>query len=106
MIGEAGPELVLPLTRPKRTNELLQQAGLADLSSRPSLGSLPGAPGGMSAAGIEARLDNLATTMGRQIGALTDTLERRGAAATIQIQDRSGDPTETARSTMLALRMS
>ncbi len=66
-----------------------------------------GLPGvGLSPAGIEARLDNLASTMGRQIGSLADTLERRGAAATIQIQDRSGDPTETARSTMLALRMS
>ncbi|MFC5996956.1 hypothetical protein ACFQE5_22350 [Pseudonocardia hispaniensis] len=46
-------------------------------------------------AGVEQRLDQLLTL-----------LERRGAGASITVEDRSGDPAETARSTMLALRLS
>jgi phage-related protein len=80
LVGEAGPEAVVPLTRPGRASQVLAQAGLSGLADT---------------AGIEARLD-----------ALAEVLERRGAAASITVQDQSGDPAETARATVLALRLS
>jgi hypothetical protein len=49
----------------------------------------------MSNAGIEKRLDDL-----------NSMLKKRGAGATINVQDHSGDPKQTARTTMLALRLS
>jgi hypothetical protein len=48
-----------------------------------------------SNAGVEKRLDQL-----------VQLIERRGAGATINVHDTSGDPSETARSAMLALRLS
>lgn len=48
-----------------------------------------------SVAGVENRLDQL-----------VQLIERRGAGASITVNDSSGDPAETARSTMLALRLS
>lgn len=80
LVGEAGPEAVVPLTRPRRAAEVMAAAGLA--TSQPDT------------AGVEQRLD-----------ALLDMLERRGAGATINVQDVSGDPTETARTTVLALKL-
>lgn len=53
-----------------------------------------GAAAAASMAGVEQRLDQL-----------TQLLHRRGAGATIHVQG-SGDPSETARSTVLALRLS
>lgn len=40
LIGEAGPEVVIPLTRPARALELAQQSGLFDVLARASTGSL------------------------------------------------------------------
>lgn len=85
VVGEAGPEVILPINRPQRSDSLLRQAGFADGVSED----------GLTTSGVEQRLD-----------ALIETIERRGAGATINVMDRSGDPTETARSTVLALRMS
>jgi hypothetical protein len=34
VIGEAGPEVVIPLTNPRRALELFEQSGLAEIISR------------------------------------------------------------------------
>ena len=78
MIGESGPEAILPLSRPQRATDLLASVGI----------------GGGSSAGIEQRLDRLLVM-----------LETNGAGATINVNDTSGDPQQTARSTVLQLRM-
>ena len=82
LMGEAGPEAVIPLNRPTRADALLRRGGLGGLA------------GNVSMSGVEDRIDTL-----------TDTLERRGAGANITVNDISGDPTETARRTVLTLKM-
>lgn len=84
VIGEAGPEVVVPANRPDRAASLLRQANL--------LGVGAAVPGDTSP--VEERLDRIATL-----------LERNGAGANITVQDVSGDPAETARRTVLRLRM-
>ena len=79
LLGENGPEAILPLSRSQRTTDLLASVGL-------------GGAGG--SAGIEQRLDRLLVM-----------LEQNGAGATIHVNDTSGDPQQTARSTVLQLRM-
>jgi phage-related protein len=45
LIGEAGREVVIPLTRPQRATELAQQSGLIELlAAQGALGALGGAP--------------------------------------------------------------
>lgn len=84
LLGEAGPEVLLPINRPDRAESLARQAGIIPSSVTDGAGS----------SGVEERLDRL-----------VDLIERRGAAATINVQDVSGDPAETARRTVLALRL-
>ncbi|WP_008411597.1 phage tail tape measure protein [Streptomyces sp. SM8] len=50
LIGEAGPEVVIPLTRPRRAQQLAQQSGLVDMLTRAGVlgadaGGAPGAGG-------------------------------------------------------------
>ncbi|WP_061443897.1 phage tail tape measure protein [Streptomyces sp. CCM_MD2014] len=47
LIGEAGPEVVIPLTRPKRARQLAQESGLLDILG----GARPPRPGGGETAG-------------------------------------------------------
>jgi SLT domain-containing protein len=97
MIGEAGPEVLLPLSRPDRLAELLRASGLNKAlgDSGRGLSPIDLQNVAMSNAGIEKRLDDL-----------NSMLKKRGAGATINVQDHSGDPKQTARTTMLALRLS
>jgi phage-related protein len=87
------PERVLS---PAQTVSFDRLVGILDQprGATPSvdLGRLPMPP---SNAGLEKKFDQL-----------MQILERRGAGASITVNDRSGDPAETARSTVLALRLS
>lgn len=78
LIGEAGPEAVVPLTRPRRAAQVLDQAGLAGP--------------GITTQAMEAKLDEL-------IGLLRDRPQ-------VVVQSMSDDPVEAAHRAVLALRTS
>lgn len=81
--------------RPELAGRLDQWASLIDSArvSHPGAGNL-NAP--------DASLEKLNATMIE----IRDMLERRGAGATINVDDRSGSPVETARAAALQLRLS
>lgn len=55
---------------------------------------------------IASRMEEANAQIVAKLDEVAQILERRGAAATINVHDRSGDPAELARTTMLALRLS
>lgn len=80
LIGEDGPEVILPLTRPARTAELMEQAGLRGRGGSSSTDTM-----------IAGKLDELITLL-------------RDRPQFI-INDESGDPVEVANRILLNLRL-
>jgi hypothetical protein len=75
LIGEAGAEVVVPLTRPDRALELMQQSGLDMLA----LGSMRGAGGGGQTVvvNVQAGLVSSPDQVGQQIIEAIRRAERR-----------------------------
>jgi tape measure domain-containing protein len=76
VVGESGAELVLPLTDPKRVQELLRQAGLADKVTATSASAGTAAPvkaaGALSAAGGAGPVEGAALTASATLTAQAD----------------------------------
>lgn len=67
LIGEAGPEVVLPLSNPGRTLQLAQQSGLFDVLAR-AMGGVNGLAGAFGAAQSGVQTNNINVNMPAGVG--------------------------------------
>ena len=83
MVGEAGPEVVIPLTRPKRARELAEQSGLTALLGGGGVTFARGAVQVTFAGVIPTEAE--ARRTGQAVGdGIADTLVRRDIRTTVR----------------------